>query len=342
MRRASVIVGVCIATTAVAAGAFSCAFGTRAMARGRGLYDYRLGLERQLAAAAAVRPQVVWLGDSTVLGLRDVSYPQVIARRHPELRSTVIGALGADPYFEYFAMNGVVALHPAVIVLVAHLRLFDDPRRDPARMRTTRNDLASLLPTAELPKALGLPLAERGLTIPRLLLTRSLRFEEGERALYFLEGARALVADAAWRGANEPPRRAPRLRLVTLALAASDVPVTRGHPAVRMLAASAARACEAGISVIVVATPIPFEAMRGSVGYEPALYAARFAAIGAAVEEEGAIFLDLHEALPAAAFVDPVGHFGADGAERLADLIEPVLYRELRADETRCKRIGPD
>jgi hypothetical protein len=97
-----------------------------------------------------------------------------------------------------------------------------------------------------------------------------------------------------------------------------------------MMEATVRLAHEAGVHVIVVGTPIPFEDMRETVGYDPALYAARFATLRAAVEDAGGVFLDLHEALPHDKFHDPVGHFTVAGAEELAERIRPVVARELR------------
>jgi hypothetical protein len=215
-------------------------------------------------------------------------------------------------------------------VLVAHLRLFSDPREDYARTRTTRNDLLSMVPAAELARTAVLPLAARGMTIPRLLLARLLRYPWAEDALYVADGAQALVSEAEvpWLGPT-PPALPNNLAMLRFALAASDVPVTPRHPVVRMMAATVRLARDAGVHVIVVGTPIPFEGMRKTPGYDPALYRARYRTLADAVEEAGGVFVDLHDALAAQFFQDSVGHFYEAGARILANRLRPILTREV-------------
>jgi hypothetical protein len=220
-----------------------------------------------------------------------------------------------------------------VLVLVAHLRLFSDPRDDYARTRTTRNDLWSLVPASELPHALTLPIAARGATIPRMLLSRLLRYEWAEQALYTADGAQALVseADVPWLAQAYAGATANNFLMMRLGLSASDVPVTARHPTVQMMAATVRLARAAGVHVIVVGTPIPYESMRKTTGYDPAVYESRFATIGAAVEQAGGVFVDLHEALSMEYFEDTVGHFNATGAQILAERLRPILTREVGA-----------
>ncbi|MGB5080114.1 MAG: hypothetical protein WBO23_05155, partial [Burkholderiales bacterium] len=66
-------------------------------------------------------------------------------------------------------------------------------------------------------------------------------------------------------------------------------------------------------------------------GYDPETYRERFATLRAAVEGPGGVFADLHDALPASMFEDNVGHFNPEGAARMADLLRPVVEREVDA-----------
>jgi hypothetical protein len=184
----------------------------------------------------------------------------------------------------------------------------------------------------ELPRTALLPLAARGMTIPRVLLARLLRYPWVEDALYVADGAQALVSEAEipWLGstAAELPNN---LAMLRFGLAASDVAVTPRHPVVRMMAATVALARRAGVRVIVVGTPIPFEGMRRTPGYDPALYEARFRTLAVSVERAGGVFVDLHDALAAQFFQDAVGHFDAAGAHILANRLRPILTREIQA-----------
>jgi hypothetical protein len=188
------------------------------------------------------------------------------------------------------------------------------------------------IPGTELGRAMSLPFATRGLTIPRLVLARLLRYEPLEVAFYAVEGARAQVSEATipWLGTKQLTHPMLGLRSLGVALGASSVAVTRQHPTVRMMEATVRLARAAGVRVIVVGSPLPFEAMRNSaIGYDPAVYAARFITLQGAVRDAGGVFVDLHEALPGAMFQDAVGHFTADGAEVLAARIRPVVVAEL-------------
>ena len=98
---------------------------------------------------------------------------------------------------------------------------------------------------------------------------------------------------------------------------------------VRMMDATIRVARKAGVHVIVVGTPIPYEDMRESVGYDPEVYATRFAVLRAAVKDAGGIFVDAHETLARDLFTDPVGHFDEAGATILAERIRPVIEQEL-------------
>jgi hypothetical protein len=333
MRRVATIVGVWLACVlVVAVGYYHYDDGTAA-SRGWAVYRYREVLKNQIRKTSRSRPGVVWLGDSTMLGLSRPSYPQLLQGVLPDVSARVLGVLGSDFFTYYPVVGALLAVHrPGVLVTVAHLRLFRQPAEDPVAYATTRNDLFSMIPTAELPRALSLPFAVRGVSIPRLLLTRVLRYEAVERFFYFLEGAHALVAEAdvPWLGPNEYHHPAFNWRAITVSLAGSDVPVTRDHPTVRLMEATVRLAREAGVRVLVIGTPLPFEAMHDAVGYDGAVYAERFATLRAAVEDAGGTFLDLHEALPRDQFTDAVGHFTVAGAQTLAERVGPAVARELQ------------
>jgi hypothetical protein len=332
MRRVAAIVGVWLAiVVGVGLGAYQYESGAAA-SHGWTMYGYREILKKQIRKTSRSQPGVVWLGDSTMLGLRRPSYPQLLQGVLPEVPSRVLGFIGSD-FFTYYPVVGeLLGIHrPAVLVMVAHLRLFRQPAEDPTGYSTNRNDLFSMIPTAELPRAVTLPFAARSVSLPRLLLIRLLRYQWVERYFYFLEGAHALVAETEipWLGPSTFDYPGSGFTAIGFALMASNVSVTRTHPTVRLMEATVRLAREAGVRVIVIGTPIPFESMSDRDGYDPAVYAARFAVLRAAVERAGGVFVDLHEALPRERFLDPVGHFDVAGARLLAERIRPVVAHEL-------------
>jgi hypothetical protein len=339
VRRVLGIVSVYCVTLALAAWGGVHAWGDAADKAGEELYPYRTIVRRQLAPRKRdKRPStrsLVWLGDSTMLGLRGLSYPQLL---EPTLslagvRSRVVGWLGMDFYDYYFLTPAILReLRPDVLVLVAHLRLFAPlrPAGDPAESRPSMNDLASFLGPDELLPALRLPLAEHELTIPRLVLIQSLRFPFVEQLLRWFEGGRDLAAGASTLEGLGPPQhdRGPLagFAFMRMILDDTDVEVTPSHPIVRMMQATIRYAVAHGTCVLVVGTPIPYEALvRTRGGYDAARYAGRFTVLRAAVETSGGIFLDAHDALHTNEFVDMGGHFSPDGAAHMTRLVGDVV-----------------
>ncbi len=331
-RRVVVIVAVWITLVVAASAWYVAAEGDAAELRGRVRYGYRGVLRAQVARAARERPTVVWMGDSTILALRSISYPQLLHGVVPGISSMVMGVIGADFYTYYPLVADLLAVQrPGVLVMVAHLRLFASPSAP--RETVTRNDVVSFLPSDGLSEALRLPFAVRGVTVPRLLLALLLRYETVERALYVVDGARARVSEAEveWLGPNGIHPAGIGFRVLRNAVEGSDVPLSRDHPMVRMMEATVRLARQAGVRVVVVGTPIPFQSMRDIVGYDPDVYRARYGILRAAVEDAGGVFVDLHEALGDAMLQDPVGHFTPEGAALLADRLRPVVEREVQA-----------
>jgi hypothetical protein len=191
-----------------------------------------------------------------------------------------------------------------------------------------------MIPNSELNHAVWLPFETRGLTLPRLALARLLRSPAVENAFYVFDGARAQYgeADIPWMGPRKSANKDARFaELLQVGLGGSNVAVTRDHPTVRMMEATVRLARDAGVRVIVVGSPIPFEAMGASaIGYDPAVYAERFAVLADAVRDAGGVFVDLHEALPRALFHDGLGHFTEEGANVLADRLRPIVVSELQ------------
>jgi hypothetical protein len=306
--------------------------GPAAEEAGRGAYGYRAVYEREFAPRTGDRPLVAWLGDSTMLSIGRAEYPAVVGRLlardgvDPETR-VVAGHL-LDFYSFYFLAGPVLDLRPDLLVLMAHLRLFHRRPLTIEGIRISFNDLASFLPTDELPTALGLPLHERGLSVPTLLLARLLRFETGERALYLGEGLRHLAQQALDRAhvADTPPA-APdlRVRWELAALGDYDATISRREPVVRMMEATVRMAVRRGVPTVVIGSPIPSAALAAHALWNADADAERFRTLAQAVTDAGGRFVDLHLALAPDEFSDMAGHYTPAGIDHMARLLVPIV-----------------
>jgi hypothetical protein len=332
-------IGLTFVLALVAAGVIAVRhFGDDALHAGRNLYRHRIMLEGATWPRIEDGPLLVWMGDSTILDDKGPSYPQLIDERlrTDHIASRVVANVGLDFYHYYFLMGRVLALRPDVVVLVAHLRVFNLRRFELAGNTQQFDDLASMIPASELWRALGLPLHARGISAPGLLLMRLFGYEGGERALYLVEGLRFMFQEADFWPALEVDE-APRTRWLrgmqslAVTLQSYDVPLGRRQPVVRMMGATVRMSTAAGVRTLVVGSPIPYGAMGLRGWYDPADYVRRFAVLRAVVEENGGSFVDLHEALAREEFIDGAGHYNAAGAHHVADLVEPVVRAELHA-----------
>jgi hypothetical protein len=134
MGRVVIIVVVWLAVLAGGGWLYVERMGDVAWARGADRYLYRITLARQIGEVAATRPDVVWMGGPTFARLRARS----LIRGAPEAARpsgatfALMGYLGLTLYTFYPCCCEPLQRHPAVPV-VAHLRLFSDPRDDYAR-----------------------------------------------------------------------------------------------------------------------------------------------------------------------------------------------------------------
>ncbi len=313
-----------VATALLTASLFALADDATRLGRQR--TRYRAAVRVPLARPVSDRPGVVFMGDSTIYGAS--AYPNHIAK---VLRDTAdvraIRYPGFDFYHHYFSLGEVLELEPAVIVLVAHLRMFG--RAGVFGM----TDLVSMVPTAELPRAALLPLHERGITLPELIASRSLRYPWGERALELHIGLRAaLQAAQGWRWLvpAEPQLDVDDPALRYAAFRRYDTPLYEQHPVVRMMAATIELARRRGAAVVVVVSPIPVARLASEGFYDPARFTARLEVLQRVTEARGGEFVDLHQLLPRDHFSDELGHTRRAGTLRIAEALAPRVIAALR------------
>ncbi len=309
-------------------------WGKDATAEGRAVYRHRAVLEETVTAQPTRRPLVAWLGDSTIIG---ESYPRRMddwLRDRYRGESRVVAYPGLTTFNYYELMGPVLALRPAVVVLIANLRAMPAPRTDlpvPADLGAF-DDLASMIPEEELPRALALPWQVRGVSLPRLVLLRLLRYDALEQSMYLFEGLRSLAQQQhPWEGVAPPPSLPSSVALAAYLDAIHglekryDQEIRPDAPFARMLAGAIEMARSRGVRVLVVASPIPWEALRDTVGYDHARYARRFDVLRGVVEARGATFVDYHEALKASGFRDDGGHLTVAGATALSQILRRPL-----------------
>jgi hypothetical protein len=306
--------------------------GAEAVEQGTQLYQYRWYFAHVFDdATARERPLVVWLGDSTIMGAKRPSYPQLLRQQldRKNADSKIIAGAAFDAYVYYFIVGRVIErLDPSVVVMVAHLSAFA-PRGSVAQFRY--NDLSSYLEPSELPRSFLLPLAERQLSPARVLLAQTLGWTPAQQVFLGAEGMRLLYTEAPfWEvlgPSKPPPVFNPALRE---ALGDYNIRLTRRQPTVQMLEAAVRVVTESGRTALVVGTPIPYEAMATRSWYDAAVIQQRFDVLREAVEDAGGMFVDLHGLLRQDEFADYGGHFADTGARHVTDAVWPFVREALR------------
>jgi hypothetical protein len=335
MRRVAVIVCVFLVLIAAAGIGVYRTADPSAHTTGLVLYGHRKVLA-DLTSAVRVQPQVVFVGDSTLMRL--AQYPSYVDfLKRDVLDPAHVGTLmlaspGIDAYAYWNLSGRIAALHPKLVVLIANLRTFM-----PEGGVRGLSDLAGEVPLTDLPRTLTLPYYIRGMTAPRLVLARALATPLGEDVFLTFEGVRRNVQESErWRWLG-PENREPIpgeqfYRFADMSeklLVAFDRPFGPSNPLLRFTAASVARLSEAGVTVLVVVTPIPWERGLEANHYEEGRFAARIALLRDAVESSGGRLVDLHRGLTKQYFRDTDCHLTADGAAEMAKLLGPEVRRAL-------------
>jgi hypothetical protein len=256
------------------------------------------------------------------------------------LRIAMLGWPGQSLFERYFLADELMATGARNILFPFNLgsasRLF---------RATTGTELSGWIPVSRWPQAAALPLSEVGLGVDQLALYGS------ARALGAVRPWRAVRRDQARLAAllerlqerwmTHPEGRAELLKATAdefgrRVAARNYEPVfaglDRGHPAMRVLDSTLRIYREHGARVLLFVDPIDLQdlAENGFASDSPGLRESlqTLAQIAAA---NGASFVDLHDVLPHAAFLDPMGHLhwkgDANGTQMLAEALAPHVAR---------------
>lgn len=305
----------------------ACFFDTAREAGSAALLD-RLEMQRQLYNTTAHSGEfVAWIGDSTLISTKEIpAYPDLI----DVAPSWVVRVQGMDPYGYYIASGKLLERNPRLLILIANLRLLGSAH--PRDFLTA----ADAIPTAELPHAMLLPWYGRGITLPRLLLSRTLAFNSVREFVRLTDGLRRTYQEADfWKALDlQAPGDGKDLARFFLGarqmIESYDQPLSARTPGIQMMRATVRRAIAAGVPTLVIVPPIPFERLTTERGFELGRCQARIDNIRAVVEAAGASFLDLHLFLADAYFQDWAGHPNKPGHEFLAQRVAPEILRLAR------------
>jgi hypothetical protein len=291
--------------------------------------EYRDTLRADPVRESPDVPLAVFLGDSTFLP--SYAYPHQLARLLAgKAEIQTFWWKGFEPFHHYLLVGHVMDQGPKIVVVVAQLRVFW--RHEPLWYE----DLLTMVPPRELPRAVLLPFHERSVSIPRLVLASLLGStgEGGEDLLRVFVGGRkraATLPGLRWLVPHRAPIADPR-RLTQLReerFESYDRPIDPAHPAVRALAATVEQAVRRGARTLVLMSPVPTEALADAGLYDPEVFAGRVQVIADAVEGEGGELLDLHAILREGDFTDHLGHMSRSGAWKVTTALGPWMRRAL-------------
>ncbi len=319
-----------IATTAVTLIAALCGsvalaynqWGTTATEEGRRNFQHRIVVEQLFSAPLQPEARnVVFMGDSTMMG--GMSWSRLVIRGLRRHGITGFNNVypGQDLFHHYCTIGLALAAKPDLVVILANNRAMYVNRRRGASM-----SMCSAIPPSQLIRSFSLPFHDRGISLIRLALIQTLRYEPVVNAMYFLEGLRRQAA-ALWLDRTGAPGTG-------TAEARRDIPMFDhllwpSHPHVRMLSALVEEVRRNGAHPLVVVAPIPPFITQVVKAVEPVHSQRNHDVLQRAVEDAGGELIDLHDFLQLSSFRDPGGHPTRDGHvqmfNRLAFRIHDIL-----------------
>lgn len=312
-------------------------------------------VEGRLAALAHDDPRhelarVFVLGDSTSVPLPDrlqIALDAALDGRRVRVTSLVI--LGQTTFDQYFLSEGIARAGPDAVVIGLHLAGFSDSWRT----AFPKPEFAGWLPLRRAFEALRLPLHWVGLSADEMFWYMAIvgtGQADAWRALVREQvrvGQAARDADrwlAATVGADDQRREfhafasferliAPGPRFTRTGAQSTYGPVLSGlpadHPVLETLGALVSSFSSRGIATLVAVMPANVEHL-GKLGLlEGSALPRSLATIESVARRAGASFLDLHDSLPDAAFVDAAGHYRPpatfDGPGLVASRLAPAV-----------------
>ena len=258
--------------------------------------------------------------------------------------------LGQTTFDQYFLSEAIARAEPDAVVIGLHLAGFSESWRK----AFAKPEFAGWLPLRRAFEALRLPLHWVGLSADEMLWYMAIVGVGSSRT----PGARWCASRCAWVrqratrsagsrrrvGADDRYREFHGLRLAGTSdrarpplhsrrRAGDYGPVLRGlpadHPVLETLGALVSTFAARGIATLVVVMPANVEHLAKLGLLEGSALPRSLATIETVARRAGASFLDLHDCLPDAAFVDATGHYRApatfDGPGVVASRLAPAV-----------------
>jgi hypothetical protein len=308
------------------------------------------------AIRASPRTTLALLGDSVMVGRAPLGVgaknmaaclDDELKRIAPDdpLRVAMLGWPGQSLFERYFLADELMATGARSILFPFNLGSASNLFR-----ATTSTELSGWIPFSRWAEAAALPLADIGLGVDQVALYGSGRALDAVRPWQALRRDQARLAALLERLQDRLLTR-PDGRTQLLARTWQELgrrvsarnyqPVFAGldrdHPAMRVLEATLRIYREHGARVLLFVDPIDLQdlAANGFPGDSPGLRRS-LQTVAEIAAENGATFVDLHDALPHAAFLDPMGHLrwdgDANGTQMLAEVLAPHVARAFAPD----------
>ncbi|MFP6598992.1 MAG: hypothetical protein VB852_00965 [Deltaproteobacteria bacterium] len=313
---------------------------------GRQLSPPRMAVDIRLERMAKqTPPALMWLGDSTIDWWGGPSYATKInAELESELKTKIAWHDGANFFHHYVLVSAYAdaALArpaktgerraPKLIVFIANPRMMIDKLDPDSRL----DNIAIYMPSSTIPRSLPLPFYDHGLTIPQILLSRVSRLPTLRERLEFSKAARDKFQNAAfWERVGRGPANSllgPSTRLIRQAAKFRSQWTRRlgpGNSTMQMIGPTIRAAQDWGAQTLVIGTPVPLHSLRKYEWFDGDDYLRRLETLQATVEQAGGRYLNLHNALSKEHFRDRLDHYNEPGAERMVELVRPVVYEML-------------
>jgi hypothetical protein len=344
---------------------------------------YGLGLVKtymHMDRKKGINYQALILGDSMILPGLDMQYgdtiPSQITRKlrdgappgvQPKLYRMAVPGAGYSVF--YFFADEIVRMRPRMVVYEFNANTLSDTWH----LKWARADNVSRIGFEHIPEALMLPLDRLGVTVDRILWTVAcvelrcgklwnriqraqlsvaelylrargvVESSTGWRANERMRNVRLLGRRSAQIGEDRSRRRTAEQYREVLDTALDGAPPD--HMAFQLLAATIRRLVDAGIPVLVYATPLNVESIRERGVWNPVGMQQTMTNLADVVHAAGGRFVDLHDLLPDDGFRDAASHMTfrgkGSGQDLLADRLAPLVLEEIEAAQARMESRRP-